>query len=172
MIKDYAYENGVEVDINKFKRLHISSEIWHKFHAQLPIACHDIFIKIDGGILLVNRKLDPAKDMLWPIGGRIKRGIRTITSLKTKVKEECNLDIDNITHLGCARTFFRTDPFNHNNGTDTPVFVFFGEGRGEIKLDELHSTPRIVTHREYTEEFRKRLHPYVRDFMDEAMKLI
>jgi len=168
--KDYAHENGKEINLRKLKTNFIEKEDYIKAHQNLPIACHDIFIKYNNGILLVKRKNFPAKGILWPVGGRIQRGILTEESLKEKVKQECNLNIKNINSLGLGRHFFETEPFGHKKGTDTPTIVFFAEGEGELKLDNLHETPEIITKEKYTEKFKKNLHPYVRDFMDVIIK--
>lgn len=141
-------------------------------HKGLVITCHDIIIQYKDGALLIRRNVYAPKDILWPIGGRIKRGMRIEDSLREKVKEECNLELEDITELGHARVFFKTEPFKHGKGTDNIVFMFFGRGKGKLKLDQFHRDPTIISPDKYTPEFRKDLHPYVRDFMDMAIKLV
>lgn len=131
----------------------------------MVLSCHDIFVKYKGGILLVKRNNSPAKNILWPIGGRIKRGVETEKSLIQKVKQESNLDLKNIKYLGVARTFFETEPFGHRRGTDSINLVYFGEGIGKLKLDDLHEEPTIFSKDKY-KKFKQNLHPYIRDFMD------
>ncbi len=65
-------------------------------HKGLVIPCHDIIIQYNSGALLVRRNVYTPKDILWPIGGRIKRGVRIEDSLREKVKEECNLELEEI----------------------------------------------------------------------------
>src|SRR3989344_7051597 len=123
MYKEYGFEesnlskNKAEVPLGDYK----------KMHENLPISCHDVFIKYKGGILLGKRKNHPAKDSFWPIGGRMKKGISSIESLKEKAMEECGLEIKNIEMIGFTRTFFRTDPFSHGKGSDTPNLIFFAD---------------------------------------------
>ena len=74
----------------------MSLEDFREAHKNLIIVCHDVFIKYNNGILLVERNNLPAKNVLWPIGGRVLRGVHTEKSLKQKVKEECNLEINSI----------------------------------------------------------------------------
>ncbi|MEK6818308.1 MAG: NUDIX hydrolase [Nanoarchaeota archaeon] len=136
----------------------------------LVILCHDVFVQYQGGILLVNRLKFPAKGILWPLGGRIKRGMSMEDSLREKVLEESGLELEGLIELGQARAYFRTDPFGHGKGTDTINFVYFGVGKGELKLDKFHEEPMIITPKEYN-KYRGELHPYVMDFMDEAIKL-
>ena len=166
-MKDYLFENG-PIKIEKLRCKKMQLDDYKTAHEKLCIACHDVFIEYRGGIILVKRKNFPAKDELWPIGGRINRGFETEQSLKMKAKEECNLDLDNVTFLGAGRTFFETDPFGHGRGTDTVNFAYFARGNGELKLDENHSEYIIVTNITYR-NIRQGLHPYVREFIEKAM---
>ena len=168
--KDYAYENGKEIELEKLKADFVEKEDYIKAHKNLPIPCHDVFIKYHGGIILVKRKIFPAKDIFWGLGGRIQRGVLLEESLKQKIKQECGLDLKNIQILGFGRHLFETEPFGHGKGTDTPCLVFFAEGIGELKLDNLHENPEIITKEKYTEEFKEKLHPYIKDFMDIVVK--
>jgi len=128
--------------------------------------CHDIFIRYKGGILLVRRKEDPEKGSLWPIGGRMLRGIPIEESLQCKVKEECGLNLENIVCLGDARVFWRTNPLGHGKGYDAVSINYVATGIGELKLNALHEKPLIIGSEDYTIAFRATLHPYIRDFMD------
>lgn len=169
-MKEYAVEEGKKVNLQKLTSPPLSRKVYAQAHQSLPIACHDVFIEYQGGILLVVRDNLPAKDIVWMIGGRIQRGVPILESLKQKVKEECGLEIDNIVELGTGRTLFKTDPFGHGKGTDTLNWVYFAQGKGKLKLDGLHKKPTIIKPKEYTSAFRQSLHLYVRDFMDMAMK--
>ena len=170
-MKEYFIEDDKEVDLSKLKAAHLNNEDYAKAHQNLVIPCHDVFIQYGKGILLVTRDNLPMKGILWPVGGRMQRGVPTEESLKHKVKLECNLDITKLKYLGYARQFMATDPFSHGNGTDTTAVVYFAIGKGELKLDNLHKEPKIITPEEYP-IIRSQLHPYVRDFLDEAIKLV
>ncbi len=171
-MKEYSFENNHEIDINNLKGHFIPREEYGYIHENTIRSCHDVFIEYEGGILFVKRKDFPVKGIPWVLGGGIQRGIYVINSLKNKVREECNLQLEDIKELGSARTFFETDPFGHSKGTDTINFVYFARGRGRLELNKDHYDPFIVSPEKYTEEFRQSLHPYVRDFMDIAIKLI
>ncbi len=138
-------------------------------HSNLPIVCHDIVIKYEGKILLIKRKSHPARGLFFPVGGRIKRGIQIETSLKNKVKEECNLEIEKIVELGVCRTLFNTDPFGHGKGTDTINIMFFGIGKGKINLDRLHSGYTLLSVSDY-KKLKPKLHPYIRHIIDLSIK--
>lgn len=171
-MKEYTFENNYEINISRLTGSFIPKERYGYIHENTIRACHDIFIEYEGGILFVKRRELPVKDIPWVLGGGIQRGVHIIDSLKNKAKEECNLLLEDIKELGSARTFFETDPFSHSKGTDTINFVYFARGKGELKLNQDHYDPFIVSPEKYTEEFRNSLHPYIKDFMDIAIKLV
>jgi len=171
-MKEYFFEDGREINPKPLEIGFIPAEEYKNIHAKTVRACHDIFIEYGGGILLVRRKSLPAKNVFWPIGGGLLRGIPIEESLRRKVREECGLEIENLKELGSGRTTFATDPFGHGRGTDTFNVAYFGRGAGELKLNDLHEEPLIITPAKYTPEFRQSLDPYVRDFLDLATPLI
>jgi ADP-ribose pyrophosphatase YjhB (NUDIX family) len=57
-------------------------------------------------------------------------------------------------------------------GIDDTGILFYARGHGKLNLDKLHNAPRIITPREYTSELRNSLHPYIREGMDRAIKLV
>ena len=123
---DFAIENGKSVNFDKLVTGFIKTEDYSLIHSSVPLLCHDVFIYIaDKGVLLVKRNELPESGQYWPIGGRVERGISTEESLRNKTKKESGLFLEDIQFVGCGRTFFQTDPFNHGKGTDTFNLVFF-----------------------------------------------
>lgn len=167
--KEYAIENKEPVKIQDLTASYISKEQYVSAHQNTIIVCADVMIWYNDGFLLVKRDNVPALGELWPIGGRIQRGISMEENVRDKVKSECNLDLDRLVLLNVGRTSFKTDPFNHGKGTDTINFMYLAEGIGKIKLDNLHSKPTIVT-QEIFNKIKSSLHPYVVDFMETAFK--
>ncbi len=169
-MKEYSIEDDNLVDLKKLQEDGSFRDKYPEAHRSLIIACHDVFIKYDdginSGILLLTRENLPVKGVLWPVGGRILRGVPAEESLREKARLECGLELDGIEYLGSARTFFETDPFGHGKGTDTLNLIYYAKGKGKLKPDSLHSKPVLVSARDYTSEFRAGLHPYVRDFLD------
>ena len=169
-MKNYNLDTDGIVDLTdlEFSGL-LLKDVYAKAHEGLVIVCHDIFVGFDNGILLVRRNNVPAKDLLWPLGGRVLRGVPIVESLKQKVFTEANLIISDVKELGFARTFFNSEPFGHGHGTDTINFVYSGRSNSSIRLDDLHTQPTIVSCEDYS-KIRSDLHPYVSDFMDLAFK--
>jgi len=158
-----------DVDITKLESPLMSQNSYAQAHAGLVIPCHDIFVKYNDGILLVNRTKNPAKHFTWCLGGRIMRGMPIEESLRLIVSKEAglNLNMKTIQELGTARTYFNTDPFEHGRGTDTINFVYVAEARGNIRLDRNHNLPFVVKYKTYKKlGFRGKLHPYIRKYLD------
>ncbi len=182
-MKEFHIENSKPVDLTKLQAERMPQDQFITAHKSLVLFCHDVFIEYKGGILLIIRDNPPAKDILWPIGGRVIRGLPTEKSLEIKVKEECNLDITKIHYLGCSRTTFQTDPFGHGKGTDSVDAVYFAHCTGELRLDKLNKSPVLIVpnkttqlkkdHKlpilQYTQELRNQLHPYVQEYLDKAI---
>lgn len=166
-MEEYAYENGQPVDLTALRCYYLSDRIYKPAHKGLVISCHDVIVAYEGKILLVERKLCPAKNLFWPIGGRLKKGVHTYESLRKKVRAECNLEITDIKDAGYARTFFRTDPFGHGKGTDSVNLKFFAQGKGKLKGDK-NNTPILIDRDEY-QTMTISLHPYVKKFMEDVL---
>ncbi len=149
-------------------------DTYRRAHEGMVIACHDImvFLEEKQAWLLVKRKNEPAKDILWPLGGRIQRGMDTSASAIKKVNEESRLEVTDIQSVGFARTYFKTDPFGHGRGTDSLNVLFVAKARGSFQLDKLHEEPHFIDRAAYTQAFEDSLHPYVRDFFVEAWKYL
>ena len=171
-MKEYIIENGHDIDLKKLEAKFMDKDSYITAHKGMVIACHDAFVQYENGILLVRRKDFPAKGLLWPVGGRLLRGIPTEESMRMKVEEECGLQLENMIELGYARVFLETEPFGHGAGTDSTAIVYFGRGKGKIKLNHLHEEPTIVTPEQYASKYRSTLHPYVVDYMDKAIPLV
>lgn len=159
----YRVERG-PVDIGKLEAGLMDEADYIEAHKALIIPCHDIFIEYEGGILLARRRILPAIGILWPIGGRIRRGVQIEDSLVHKVWEEAQLEIEDLSEIGYARTYFQTDPFNHGKGTDTINFVYHARGKGTLKLDRQNEEPTIIQPKDF-KSIKGGLHPYVADFM-------
>lgn len=164
----YHEYNEKHIDLKNLENTFISEEIYTKIHESTVIFCHDVFIRCTyqdvKGLLLVKRLREPAKDLYWPIGGRVLRGLPTEDSLIKKAKNECNVTLKNIEYLGSARTFFDTEPFGHNHGTDTFNVIYIADGVGEITLNNLHTSPIIVNKETYI-SIKATLPLYVQNFI-------
>jgi colanic acid biosynthesis protein WcaH len=78
----------------------------------IPIACVDICIMNNSGVLLVKRNTEPAKGQWWVPGGRVYKGEMLKECALRKAKEEVGLEcmVGPIVHTD--ETVFETGPFN------------------------------------------------------------
>lgn len=163
-MKEYWVEHGpVSSDLLQAELL--PQDTYAAAHSGLVICCHDVLIVQDGAYLLIRRKNHPAKDILWPIGGRLLRGLSNEESLRRRVRRECQLELSDLRYLGTARTLFHTEPFGHGRGTDTLNLMYVAQGHGTLRLDDLHEAPTWLRPEELTQSFLMDLHPYVRDLL-------
>lgn len=70
---------------------YIGQELYNKILENVPIACVDIAIIVDGSVLLVKRKDAPAKGEWWVPGGRILKGETMKDAAKRKAQEEVGI---------------------------------------------------------------------------------
>jgi ADP-ribose pyrophosphatase YjhB (NUDIX family) len=170
-MNEYILENGHDIDTSKLQTGFVADDEFSVAHRTMTFACHDVLVRMNGKYLLVNRDNVPAKDILWPLGGRVVRGKSAEGSLAEKVRKEAGLELQNIQFLGVARTMFETDPWDHGKGTDTLNLMYVADGVGDVALDKLHSEPTWVTEDEYRSTLRATLHPYVVEMMDKALQV-
>src|SRR3989344_790627 len=166
--KEYAIENKEPVNLKNLEVNFIPGKDYESAHKNTIVVCADVLIYHQGGYLLVQRNNVPAIGELWPIGGRLQRGISAEEGIRRKAKSECGLELDNLNLINVGRTSFETDPFNHGKGTDTLNLMYVANGKGKIILDQLHSEPTLVTE-DVFEKIKSGLHPYVVDFIKIAL---
>lgn len=165
---EYTLENGHEIATAALQVGHVPLEQYTAAHQTVCFACHDVIVKLGDKYLLIERDNVPAKGILWPLGGRVLRGVPVEESLKDRVLKESGLSLANLRFLGVGRTMFETDPFGHGKGTDTLNLMYLADGEGDIKLDSLHTSPTLFTKEEYQSSLRPTLHPYVVEMLDTA----
>jgi len=187
-MKEYFFESQIAKDHPR-DPFAVPFDLFKQINEHMVIPTHDVMIKYLGGILLVQRENVPAKGDLFPIGGKLIKGVPTLDSLRMRTKQECGLELENIEQVGTARHFWDEDPFGHGKGVDTISEMFYAEGKGEIKLDSLHSTPTLVVSKTFLyrnpntrfenpefnyevnlPKFRETLNPWVKDFFELIME--
>ncbi|MCX6750300.1 MAG: hypothetical protein NTZ83_02485 [Candidatus Pacearchaeota archaeon] len=142
----------------------------------LPRSSHDLFpfVEYEGkkGILLIKRKIEPAKGMLWCLGGRQQRGYIMRDSLVNLIGGESHLELYDIVCLSNEPEdlFWDKDPFKHEKGVHDICTAYFARAKGELELDFRHRDSLIVT-RPVLEEIKDNLHWYVRKYTEKALDI-
>lgn len=72
---------------------YFSDDEYGKVLDNIVVTCVDVAIIYDGKILLERRTKDPAKDLLWIFGGRMKVGESFQQAAQRGVRRELGLDI-------------------------------------------------------------------------------
>ena len=121
----------------------------------IPIACVDVCIICDKGVLLVKRNTEPCMGMYWIPGGRIFKGEMLRDCAKRKCVEEVGLDctIGPIVHTD--ETVFETGPFDIKVHSINVCFLAVPHHLN-IKLDQYSSEYKWINTIDDT------FHPYVK----------
>ena len=169
-MNEYCEEN---LDSKKIVVEDIPRNDFKLIHENTVIFTVDAAVYYNQGIVLLRRSNEPAKGTFWTPGGRVKKGVPIVESVREKVAVECGLGLSGLLlKIGEGRMFFKNDPFGHGKGTDTYGLIYLGIGKGRISLDGAHDDYKAVGPTEYSENFRRELHPFIRDHLDIVMEFI
>ncbi len=167
------YLDPKDLGLDKLKPLILDANSHVLSGSPLVIACHDAFIEYNGGILLVKGNAPTYKGCFGPVSSEIKKGLHIETSLRKTIKDDVNLEVEHINSLGVSRMFFEEEPFGSGNISDTIRFAYFGKGSGDLRLNnKSYSTYTIIQPKNYNDSLRLSLHPYVKDLMEFAIRLV
>lgn len=90
----------------------IETELYKSILKKLPIVCVDIIIKNSKEkYLLVKRKNNPLKGEWWLVGGRIMHLEKAKDAAKRKLKQEINLNADELVFEGIYEDTFKNNAF-------------------------------------------------------------
>jgi colanic acid biosynthesis protein WcaH len=140
----------------------IPSEFYRRILAVMPIVCVDLMvIDIDGRLLLLQRRREPAKGHWWFPGGRVHLGETRAESASRKLNEECGLAPDQctITELITADVILSDDQGELRHAVSTVFRVGMPERAPPLQLDEHSETAEW---RFPAAWLRENLHPFVR----------
>jgi colanic acid biosynthesis protein WcaH len=134
----------------------IEKKLYHKILQNMPIACVDVVIRDEKGILLVKRRDPPAKGQWWIPGGRVLKGEKLADAAHRKALQEVGLNcrVRNIIHT--AETIFPDGPKGIPVHSINTVFLL-DNPVGVINLDSTCSECMWV------KAVPQGLHKYVRD---------
>lgn len=107
---------------------YIDNDTYEQFKRHYPIACVDIFVRNPdtNKILLIERTGEPAKNELWPVGGRIKLFQKPDYAVKELVARETSFEVDTSTAklIGIGDTRFRKRADGNGEDRHTINFSF------------------------------------------------
>ena len=109
----------------------IPSALYDQIVKLIPISSVEAVIVMDGGLLFLKRKNQPAKGQWWFAGGRIHKGESLEETLCREVKEETGLQIVSHKFIG---VYSRVFPERHDI-----TIAYLCKCRGDVTLDNEHS---------------------------------
>jgi colanic acid biosynthesis protein WcaH len=140
----------------------IPGDFYGRIVAVMPIVCVDlIVIDIDGRLLLLRRRDEPAKGHWWFPGGRVHLGETRTESVLRKLNEECGLGPDDgtMTELITVDVILSDDQGTVRHAVSTVFRIEMSRVAGPLQLDE-HS--EAAEWRPPATWLRENLHPFVR----------
>jgi len=96
---------------SKNKSAFIPSRLYDQITEQMPIPSVEAVIVINGSLLFLRRKNNPAAGLWWFAGGRICKGESLEETLRREVKEETGLEIESCRFV---KAYSRVFPERHD----------------------------------------------------------
>ncbi len=128
----------------------IPSALYDQIMQLMPIASVEAVIVIDGSLLFLKRKNNPAKGQWWFPGGRIHRGESFEETLHREIREETGLKIESYRFI---KAYSRVFPERH----DITIAYLCKCKEREINLDSEHSEYKLFN------KVPQGLHPYLHE---------
>ncbi len=133
----------------------ILSALFDQIMKQMPIPSVEAVIEINGSLLFLKRKNNPAAGQWWFAGGRIRRGESFEETLHREVKEETGLEIETYRFI---KAYSRVFPERHDI-----TIVYLCQCRdSKITLDSEHSEYKLF------KKLPKGLHPYLLETINDS----
>jgi colanic acid biosynthesis protein WcaH len=126
----------------------IPSALFDRIMQLMPIASVEAVIVMDGSLLFLRRKNNPAMGEWWFPGGRIHRGEGFEETLRREVREETGLEIESCRFI---KAYSRVFPERH----DITIAYLCTCKEGKITLDSEHSEYKLF------KDMSKDLHPFL-----------
>lgn len=160
----FVYDAPLPIDSKK-----IENEFYAQVVDRLPVLCVDILVvdRETNKYLLIYRKNEPAKNLFWPIGGRVYKGESFFDTAQRKCKQEAGIDVIPAALLGVYSLTFTQSEWNCSTHTPTVAVLAFIENKNTLSLDQNHSECTWVScesesENEYIEELRKKAFLYMK----------
>ena len=126
----------------------IPSILYDQIQQLMPIVSVEAVIVLDGSLLFLRRKNNPAAGLWWFAGGRMHLRESFEETLRREVKEETGLEIESYRFIN---VYSRVFPERH----DITIAYLCNCKEGRIELDSEHSEYRLF------KDVPEDLHPFL-----------
>lgn len=137
-----------QMALKKYESDFIPSALYDQIMQLMPIPSVEAVIVIEGSLLFLRRKNNPAIGQWWFPGGRIHRGESFDETLRREVKEETGLEVESYRFI---KAYSRVFPQRH----DITIAYLCKCKKGKIELDSEHSEYSLF------KRLPTGLHPYL-----------
>jgi ADP-ribose pyrophosphatase YjhB (NUDIX family) len=104
---------------------YIEKDLYNLIIENVIVLCTDILVKYKNKYVLLRRAEEPMKNVLWPIGGRIRQSETAITSATRKLKEELGItNFKPLKAIGYYEDHYNANSFKDNTDYYTLSIVF------------------------------------------------
>ncbi len=117
----------------------IPTSLYIEIIQNVPIACVDVAIVYRGSVLLVLRKVSPAKNQWWLPGGRVHKNEMMKDAAKRKALEEVGLDCKVGPIIYTAETIFPDGPYHTSVHSINSCFLLYPIENPVVRMDNHHN---------------------------------
>ena len=104
---------------------YIEKDLYNLIIENVIVLCTDILVKYKNKYVLLRRAEEPMKNVLWPIGGRIRQSETAIVSATRKLKEELGItNFKPLKAIGYYEDHYNANSFKDNTDYYTLSIVF------------------------------------------------
>jgi colanic acid biosynthesis protein WcaH len=104
---------------------YIEKDLYKTIIENVIVLCTDILVKYKNKYVLLRRAEEPMKNVLWPIGGRIRQSETAISSATRKLKEELGItNFKPLKAIGYYEDHYNANSFKDNTDYYTLSIVF------------------------------------------------
>lgn len=139
----------------------IPDELYRKIRQVMPIPCVDLLVTdLQGRILLVRRKNEPAAGQWWFPGGRVHYLETREKAALRKLREECGIEALGVEAMGTFDVILESSTSAWRSHGITTLFHVRIGGPRAVRLDEQSADADWRVPEEW---LRENLHGFVRD---------
>jgi ADP-ribose pyrophosphatase YjhB (NUDIX family) len=104
---------------------YIEKDLYNLIIENVIVLCTDVLVKYKNKYVLLRRAEEPVKNVLWPIGGRIRQGETAVESATRKLKEELGIiNFKPLKPVGYYEDHYTANSFKDNTDYYTLSIVF------------------------------------------------